>query len=159
MCKNKGFSLIELMAVLSCFLVLSLVTVATWQHYAMKMKQDITVYQVKNGLVYARNQAIEHKTHMVYCGSSDLQHCDGNWQYAEIIKDKQSGMVLKSHVLDTQSMLINFRSNFGNTRAIEFTPQGMTYGQQGHFTICVPASFLVSHPCRQLMVHFSGEVL
>lgn len=159
MCRDRGFSLLELMAASACFLILCVVTLSTWRHYAAKMKRDITVYQLKNGLVYARNQAIENNMSVVYCGSSDLQHCDGNWQYAEIVKDKRSGLVLKSCVLDTHSMLINFHSNFGNNREIAFTPRGMTNGQQGHFSVCMPASILTKSSCRKLKIHFSGEVI
>ncbi len=156
---HKGFSLLELIATLGCFLVLVLVSMATWRHYAAKLKQDMVVYQMKNGLRYARHEAIAYQAPMVYCGSSDLHHCDGHWHHAEIVKDSQSGAVLRSYVLDTDSLLIDFHGNFGRSAFIEFTPQGMTNGQQGHFTICLPASVLMRNACQQLKVGFSGEVI
>ncbi len=155
---SKGVTLLEVLVVLGCFFILSLVSVATWRHYAVKMQQTVLLYHMRDGLIYARSQAVNRQAPMIYCGSSDLLHCDGDWQHAQIVKDKYRGMVLKSYSSQPGSMRVSFRGNLGRVNQLEFTPQGMTYGQQGHFSVCLPASWLDNHSCRRLLVRFSGEV-
>lgn len=150
---NRAMTLIELMVALVCFVILVILFAITWRHYTDKVRKTAMIYKIKSGLMYARNQAVTQQRSMIYCGSSDLMHCNGDWQNAHIIKDKQTGLVLKSYLMNRHNISVRFYANFGATRALEFTPQGMTYGQQGHFSVCS------TRGCKQLLVHFSGEVI
>lgn len=157
--KNAGMTLIELIAILLCVSILLLITAATWQHYAKKIRQNMAVYNIRDGLMYARTQAIAHHRSMLYCGSSDLVHCDGDWEYAQLVKDKRSNTVLKTYKSNTKSVQITFRASFGAIKTVEFTPQGMTHGQQGHFSVCLTPAVSAIKRCKWLVLHFSGEAV
>lgn len=157
---DKGFTLIELIVVLSCAAVLVALSATTWWHYAEKIQQNTVIYTIKSGLMYARQLAVREHKNIIYCGSADLKHCDGDWQHHHIIKTDVHGAVLKVYNFENKKMTIDFYANFGADQCIEFTPQGTTHGQQGHFRVCLAASDAsATQRCKWLMLHFSGNIV
>lgn len=149
--KPHAFSLLELLLVMSLLAILSLVSLTTWHKLNNRWRQWTLVNQVRQGLAFARLQAILHKKSTIFCGSADGLHCDGQWQLGQLIKFA-NGQILQKYPPMPTGFTLAYFGNLNHNIGITFTAQGFTAGQQGHFRLCFKQ-------CHRLIVHFSGQVV
>lgn len=153
----QGVTFIELLCVMACLAVLVGLTAVSMRDTTIKIQRSLLMQRVKNAIAFARMQAVSMQVPMVYCGSSDLKHCDGNWNHGQLIHPANSDKVIQTY-LGLDKIRLTFHANFGRSQKIEFMTTGFTNGQNGRFDFCIPAKFAVK-PCESLILHFSGQIV
>ena len=129
--RMRGLSLIELLLVMLLMASFALVSMAPIHNYLIHMRNEKTFDALKRTMDHMRWQAIAQNQMYGVCGSSDRQHCNGEWASGVI------GFGLAGRVITTIDISpdchLRFVGSLGRNSAIFFTPGGMTQGQQGHF--------------------------
>lgn len=131
--KQSGFTLMELLIVMSLTIVSVLMTVPGIMQYAHRNMTEITFFRLDSMLQGARWQAIKVGHQIGVCGSSDGNHCDGLWSYYIMEYDEQSSIVI-NRFKASLSCSLHLSASLGVRDRVIFNPSGTTYlGQQGHF--------------------------
>jgi type IV fimbrial biogenesis protein FimT len=131
--KNFGFTLIELLITISIMSVLLLITIPNITNFGIKNRSAITVHNIVSALQFARSTAINHKTKVKYCKSSNHKICGGNWEDGQIIISEDQKLLHVFAALNYRDTL-TWNSSLGKNEFIEFTSDGRTNGQVGTFT-------------------------
>jgi type IV fimbrial biogenesis protein FimT len=157
--KRNGYTFLELICLLVCLLILVGISSATWLHFHSQFQQHAIVERINQALMLTRAEAISKNQKVLYCGSSDKAHCDGQWQKGQIIKIAKTSQVLKTYPAINSKLQMKFIANFGKARDVMFTPMGFTNGQQGHFSFCILTRWNRVGECQWIMLHFSGQAI
>lgn len=156
--RYRGYSILELICFLVCLMIFLGLSSLTWIHYSSDLRRYMFVQRIKSGLMYARNYAIRQKKSVIYCGSKDGLHCDGEWAKGQLVLVKGTEKVLRFFASSKANLRVQFSANFGHNQAIEFLSTGATNGQQGHFSFCsMPEEGLLRH-CTWVSINLAGEV-
>lgn len=86
---RAGFSLIELMVVVSIAGILAVMAVPSFQGFLESSRVDSTANNLYTAALVARSEAITRGTPMTLCASSNLAACDANanWNNGWIVTD------------------------------------------------------------------------
>ena len=138
----KGFTLIELMVVISIIAILASLAVPSFTDMIRRQKVSGEA-NVLFSLVYlARSEAIKRNSVVTICKSNDVDQCGGNWSDGWIVfqdNDKDGsrdvGEVLISSGVTGNDYQLNWTA-FGSNNYIRFTQNGLTLSQNGTFVLC-----------------------
>lgn len=129
---NKGFSLLELIIVLFITIILLFIGVSGWNNFKQQQNSHIIMQQIAGAINFARIEAIKRGEPIIFCKSSDHQHCGGEWRDGQLVISSQGEVLQALDPLPLGDNLI-WRSSFGRNDALELLPTGFTNGQQGRF--------------------------
>ncbi len=142
--KLKGFTFIEILIAIFLISIVTALSFPAWHHLIHKNKVEITAQDLLQFLKTSRQYALE-KDHSVLINIKDSSH--------QIIAQSQD-QIIAELIIDENNIKLSWASNFGKNDHLVFMPNGMTNGQQGHFTISSTSS---SHK-TELVVQMSGNV-
>lgn len=151
--REMGLSLIELLIVMSIVCIFLSIGLADYSFLWHKNKTQSMVNQIITALNMTRTQAIAHNKTIIFCGSSDQMHCDGQWSKGQIIKDDNETLLREYSALSGGDQL-SWRGNLGIDNYLKYAPTGFTEGQDGSFYYC-------PRDIREgaiIVVSFSGRV-
>ncbi len=133
--KIKGFTVVELMLSVVLAAVLLAMAGPSLRGFYSRLQLRSAVSTLETGYDYARALAITRQSKVAYCGSSDGQSCDGQWNNKRLVVDMATGQVLRVFNPIGPVFRLNWKGGFGINTALVFLPTGFTNGQQGRFKI------------------------
>lgn len=156
-----GFSLIELMTVLSVFIIASGIGTPALSKWLQRSAESTAFTSLHHLITFTRTQAIKENTYFTLCPSSDNQKCTGEWNKTLIIfsdanKNEQldgGERLFKSIALPAVTPCLEWRSG-ASRQYVQFKPSGATNGTAGHFLFCDGAH---SATKKKLVLSFGGR--
>jgi len=133
--KYSGFTLFELIIVLTIIVALMLFTIPFVQGWQQHQRTDAYVQQLTRAIAKAKLEAIQRGEKIIFCKSHDLRNCSGEWHDGQIILN-ESGALLDTFDGLPAGMSLTWQSNFGWNDRLELMPSGFTNGQLGSFYVC-----------------------
>ena len=140
---QKGYTLIELMSVISIAIITTGIVVPSFASILNRNQQIASVNQFSTNLAHARYQAINRYEHIVLCPSVNLSHCSNanEWEhgYISFIDTNENKEVDEQEEIltATQKMdyLIKIKSS-SNRKKITFSPSGAAPGSNTTIQFC-----------------------
>jgi type IV fimbrial biogenesis protein FimT len=139
---NKGFTLVELMIVISILGILSAIALPSFDTFLRKRQMVGSSNLFYTTLYLARSEAVKRNSTVTICKSSDGVTCGGSWTAGWLMfEDANSDGVLDgAEVTITGGSLTNGYlltwSAFGSNSYIRFNKNGMTASHNGTFKFC-----------------------
>jgi len=157
-CRHRyvGFTLIELLVVLSILFILLYISLPSWQSWIANNRMTVITQQLMSAAQFARLAAISRGEATEFCGSRDLQMCDGHWDGGQIVKVVGVDTILQVRQPLPDGYHVVWKSNFGQNKHLRFNSEGYTLGQQGHFTVCPPQG--LNQHAEKLVVLLTGRI-
>jgi type IV fimbrial biogenesis protein FimT len=132
----KGFTVLEWLLAMGIAVVLLLVAVPSYHHLLARNQTTSVVDRLITAVRTARNEAVAENQVVVFCGSSDSVHCDGQWQAGQIMRLAQNSQVLHTYPGVPAGDRLWWQSSLGYNDALKLAPTGFTQGQRGSFYYC-----------------------
>lgn len=140
--RAAGFTLMELLAVLSIVAILAAIGAPALQNLLMDMRMTTRVNEFVSHLHLARGAAIHRQQRIALCPSSDQTTCAKvpQWQHGWIVfADKNGNRIHENEeevlrVQDQQHESLAIKS--GSHSPIVFQPEGTSGGTNGTITFC-----------------------
>lgn len=132
---SEGFTLFEILVVMSISLILLLAIVPAYQHLVARNKTAAVADHIIAAINVARATAIAQNQMITFCGSSDKVHCDGQWQAGQIMVD-QNQQLLRVYSGMAAGDRLWWSSSLGYNNFLKLAPTGFTDGQHGSFYYC-----------------------
>ena len=158
--RNLGFTLYELLIVLSIMAIVSTVAVPTFSQFSTSIHTYNAINALRSAIRHARSEAITQNKSIALCASSDGIWCnpEGAWEQGWITyinNSNQSTRNKEDPVILRQSSFkkIKIRKN-GREKSVKFNGAGRV-GLNRSFSIC--SSQNQTHLARLVIVH-SGRV-
>jgi type IV fimbrial biogenesis protein FimT len=76
---KKGFTLIELMVVLSIIGILTSLALPSFESFIRKQESSGQINHLYTSLYLARSEAVKRNQTVTICKSSTKSHCGGDW--------------------------------------------------------------------------------
>jgi type IV fimbrial biogenesis protein FimT len=139
---NRGFTLIDLLIVLSIVAILSALTLSAFP-VIEKYQVERNAKSVIQAVMYGRSLAISEGKSIFICPSNDGQVCDKDWSSTMLVYRNQDNdlnygpqdELVYRFELTSQSSRVRWGS-FRRKDYLELLPTGMTNFQNGTFTVC-----------------------
>ena len=142
MCKNLGFSLLELMITLAIVAILSTISIPLGNNLIIVHRCHVIETRLLSALNMARTAAITHHQLVTFCPSVDQKYCIADWQLSWLVFVNVSvtGKVkISQNILRVYNRLaygkLTFKA-FPTNRYFRFSPNGFSYNQNGTFSFC-----------------------
>lgn len=159
---SKGFTLIELMAVLSIAAILAVVGMPAISNMIEHQHSRAIGMELTTLFSHARQSALDAENMVTICGSSDQVHCDRAWLEGILIfvDGGTPGLV------DDDDHIIQYRQPvskgelrwraFQNKPYLQYRSDGSTNYHNGNLTYCPPTGKAAF--AKQLIVNPTGRV-
>lgn len=134
----KGFSLIELITVLSISIILLTIGVPRLTDFYTRYRADSSIRLIQQTLQFARNQAISFNSKVTVCALID-EKCHSNWQAGlTVFIDINSNNQLDGNdkKLYTTNAFDSKDTVKYNRTVIRFLPDGLASGTNGTLKYC-----------------------
>lgn len=135
---TKGYTLIEMLITISLLMILLTATIPQWQLLLHSNELTEKSNQLLNFLYYAKTLAIKQNHNIAVCRKNfyDKQNIQ-NWSNGLIIINSQDMKTFPQHIwrsfnTNTSQDLLEVNLNIKQYDCLEFTPLGITNGQQGN---------------------------
>ncbi len=140
---GDGFTLVELLLVLSILSILLGLSLPNFQTMYAQRQADVVIRKVSKAIQLARMSAIRTGKLVTLCRSDSGVECGGEWRDGIIVFSDRNGD-RKINQDDVLQQLITFPGingslkwrAFQNRQYLQITNQGFTRYQNGNFTYC-----------------------
>jgi prepilin-type N-terminal cleavage/methylation domain-containing protein len=132
----KGFTLFELMLVMSISALLLIAAIPSYHHFIFRNKTAALVNQLEWAIHMSRQQAIATHQELEFCGSSNRTECDGRWQEGQVLRVVSTKQILRIFSLVGAGERLWWQSSLGDNNTLKLAPTGFTEGQHGSFYYC-----------------------
>lgn len=150
----QGYTLLELSIAISISFILFLMAVPLCHSLIIKNQRQSSVDQLVSAIHFAHSEALKRNENIIFCGSSDRIHCDGQWSTAQIVKTQSR--IIRIFYNASKLDQLHWRSNFSKNNFLQFAAMGFTEGQQGSFIYC-PAN-KNNDDAQTITVTYTGRV-
>ncbi len=139
---RNGFTIIELMVVLSVLAILSATALPSFKNTLTQLEIDGQVNALVSMIYLARSEAIKRKRVVTVCKSIDKESCGGSWSDGWIMfedinadgnRDLNDTKINEAEIQDGYKLRL---SAFGSQNYIRFLQNGLTSFHNGTFTLC-----------------------
>lgn len=152
---QEGFTLLEIIVILVLLIVLFLIAIPCFRYLLEGNQITVWTNRFSSAIRFTRNAAISRGNIIILCGSSNQKSCDGQWNLGQIIIDQTHKEILRVLHVVPAGYDLTWYSSFGLNDELQFTPLGMTNGQQGRF--CLKRN--KTSPClAQIIVMGTGRI-
>tara|TARA_R110002049_G_scaffold255471_2_gene431026 strand:+ start:285 stop:839 length:555 start_codon:yes stop_codon:yes gene_type:complete len=138
----KGFTLIELMVVISIIAILASLAVPSFTDVIRRQKVTGEANVLFSLIYLARSEAIKRNSIVTICKSNNAAQCGGTWSDGWIVfqdddKDgsRDAGETLISSGTIGHGYQLSWTA-FGSNNYIRFSQNGLTLSQNGTFKLC-----------------------
>lgn len=128
----KAFSLIELLITTTIVALLAALSVPSYRCLISGNRAQIYVDELVSTLEFARTYAIKTGESVIFCGSKNIQYCDGLWKDGMIAITANSAKIVKVLAPIAARDDLSWHGAYD----ITFTPDGFANGYQGSFYYC-----------------------
>ncbi|MDO8954774.1 MAG: GspH/FimT family pseudopilin [Gammaproteobacteria bacterium] len=147
---QKGFTLIELVIVMSLVAVISAFSISTLHRGIEHEKQYARLYELGQTILFARNYAISHNTSVTLCPSENQHSCQESWDSGAILLAAHTTIISlpalpKGHRLTLEA--------YPKSNAIQFTHTGILSVSNGKFIYILPDGSV-----RDLFISKTGRI-
>ena len=140
---GDGFTLVELLLVLSILSILLALSLPNFQAMYAQRQADVVIRKVSKAIQLARMSAIRTGKLVTLCRSNSGVECGGQWRDGIIVFSDRNGD-RKINQDDVLQQFITFPGingslkwrAFQNRQYLQITNQGFTRYQNGNFTYC-----------------------
>lgn len=146
---NIGFSLLELVIVLTLSVFLLLSIIISYRQWIIHQQLNATVNQLSDTLEFARDCAIALQTTIVF------EPKNANWDQGQLIVVKNNQRELRELPAINKNFQLSWRSTLGESKNLQFRRNGFTRGQQGSFLLQLISNPTVS---AQLIILRTGRI-
>lgn len=137
----RGFSLIEMLVVVTILVIILLFTHHNMSHWHKNQNANRVTAELIDLVHFSRAYAITAKRPLTMCGSNDAQHCTHDWAIGVLLFEdsnrngitENNDKLIKSIPLNTHSLLS--WKGFSGKRMV-FENSGITAASNGTFTYC-----------------------
>ncbi|MBD3635063.1 MAG: GspH/FimT family pseudopilin [Methylophaga sp.] len=139
---RNGFTVIELMIVLSVLAIISATALPSFRSLLIEIEVDGQINKLVSTLQLARSEAVKHNQVVTICKSLDGQNCGGNWSdgWLMFVDNNADGHKNTAEIALTSAQLIDGYtlswSAFGSNNYIRFRQNGLTSSHNGSFILC-----------------------
>lgn len=141
---TRGFSLFELLVVLTLVAIMIDLVCPSWRHLFNGASSQALLEQLSQTLNFARQEAGLRQTLITVCGSRDQETCSTSWEngFLVFIDPKQEGRVEEpNQILRIVSVgrsvgVLHWRAFPRNQQSCQFLPSGTTNHENGTFWYC-----------------------
>lgn len=150
---TRGFTLLELLVVISIVSILLLVAVPSFVDSTQRTNRNAAVTALADAVSVARSEALGRGTATVLCASSSGTGCTAgsDWTAGFLVAETQSGDVLQVWQTLPDSMSVWLETS-GDTDKLFFQADGMTY-KNSTYVVCDDSG---AANARALVVGYSG---
>lgn len=157
--KGKGFSLIELMIVLSIIGMASSIALPAFSAIVADMQIRNALNILHNTLKLARNEAVIRNKTVRICASDDGDRCNGKRNMAAgwivyVDESKQKYRTQKDQLVQVQGKLTGLDIRYNRATEVRFNRRGRI-GLNGSITVC--SNHSETQPVRLVLIH-SGRI-
>lgn len=134
--KAQGFTLLELMVVVSMVSILIAIAVPAFTSTIERSRQSTAVSDIARAIDIARNEAVSRVTTVELCASSDGNTCSGSaaWESGFLVRSVSASEVFQ--VWEEIPGGITVKAvNFADDAKVRFSPEGLV-DAAGTFVIC-----------------------
>ena len=145
-CKNKAFTLVELVITIAILAIITLFAAPFFDRYREQHELSQLLPMIRQQVNLAKNTAHSQHSQIVICSSSNLQTCeDDQWQAGMIIfsdlnhnKKFDTGEPIQNALAtDLKYGSLTWDGGFANLSTITFqSDTGMPRGSNGSFKYC-----------------------
>ena len=136
----KGFTLIELVIVLTLISLLLILVVPGYQALIANSRTTSGVNQLIAAINYARSEAVKRRSIVTLCSSQNGQQCGGLWRNGWLVfvdKTANGQITTSNNILRTYNALppgdeLTWSGSLAK-QYLQMAPSGGTYGQAGTF--------------------------
>lgn len=145
-CKQRGFTLIELIITLMIMGILISIALPSYHNYMARHERMDTISSIRQAVHLAKNNALTYNASVVICSSESFVQCnDQQWNKGFMVfLDKNDD---KKYTVDEKIILQNalhlkyanltWHGGFASLKTLNFTRDtGLPRGSQGHFKYC-----------------------
>ena len=158
---NQGFTLFELLIVISITAILILLTTPSFKAYSAQSTSKAIIQKLSGLVRLARNNAIYHQHPTILCPSKDGIQCSQSWQDGALILEDNNN----NQKVDNTEAVIHFQSPLIEQGELRWTAlrnylsisgQGLSGSSAGSFIYCPEAN--KPNYAQALIVSFSGKI-
>jgi type IV fimbrial biogenesis protein FimT len=153
MLRLTGFSLLEILIVLSIAAITMAMMVPSQKHFFQSTTAEIARDQLYSSLQIARNEAVMRRRAVVVCKSNNHETCTGEWRDGQLVK--MGRKILYSYPYSLRQGQINWRAFPSATRNLVFLSTGFSKVQNGTFWYCLEDK---KDPLWAIVLNQSGRV-
>ena len=159
--RSRGFSVIELLAVLAIAVILLSLGIPAWKDLISSTRVSTSRMQLATALALGRHTALENGQYLTLCPSVDQQHCSGDytaWHAGMILfvdRDADRQHTADEPILRTIAPMprITIQSSSGR-RSIRFAADGSAWGSNLTLRFCMPEDASYN---RAIILYGSGR--
>lgn len=161
MVTRKGFSLIDLLIVLSIISITLGIGIPSFDHLLKQNQSRTTMRQLATVLNYARTLAVSSTEVVTICPWQN-NSCGKDWQKGLLIFIDKNNNGKRDHSENVDRVELTDLSGdlrwraFGSKRYLKYRPSGSAFQQNGSFTYC-PEN-LDPRYAHQLIINNSGRI-
>lgn len=158
----KGFTLIELIVVLTIASILLSIGIPSFYELSRRSQSDTQIENIRQLLLEARTKAIVNSHTVTICPSTDHKSCSLNWQNSLMaFVDTNRNQLVDGNeaILKIQSLKSNYTLTwkaFGNKSYLTYSAMGTINHNNGTLTLC--PNDKKSHYGRRLIINKGGRV-
>ena len=133
MFKLHGFSLFELLIVITLITVVAGVSIPSYSHFIAVTRQQTVRSQLMHAISYARSEAMLREVPVSICGTEDFVNCSSSWQRGLMVfADDQIIYIFDYAIGDG---VLHWRAAF-NANFLRINPVSLMSDEHGTFWFC-----------------------
>ncbi len=140
--KTKGFTLTELLVVLTIVAIVLSLAIPSFRHTFLQQRSNSAIFDLNNLLNFSRTEAITKGKPITFCASNDQQRCQNLFKdYFIVFEDQNSNLVIDENetllrVYQIGSWYTLNWAAFGNKPYITYSPLGSINHNNGSLILC-----------------------
>lgn len=142
--KQLGLTLVNLLVATTIIALLLATGIPALSALAAKLHANSTYYQWATLIHFARIQAVNYRSQVLVCPSSDSNQCTDHWAdpimvFVDSNSDEERNtdeLILQTRPALQDSENIQWQAS-GSQRYLRFKPDGATGNQNGRFSYCL----------------------
>ncbi len=151
--RKRGFSLIELLIVLSIIAVIATFGIISFTSFQQKAQAQLLQSQLLRAIQLTRNEAILRHELTLLCHSRDQLTCSGNWQDGFIVKTTER-VIYGFQSSFSEKGILHWRAFPRGREQLEFLPTGFPHAENGSFWFCAANAL---YPAWAIMLNKAGR--
>ncbi len=131
--KQRAFTLVELLIVLTLTAIVGNIAVPALQDFLERNQQQVLYQQISRALQHARSYAVTHRVSVELCGSHDGLSCNSDWSQGWLLRELTQDTPVAITLLNSDRQRLQWS---GFQYKIQFHSNGTSPLSNGRFYSC-----------------------